>query len=667
MNVDFVTTFLNHIVDFIAANPAFAGLICFIVAMGEALFLIGLVFPSTVVLVGAGTLIGLGELPFLSIFLWTTAGAVTGDAFSYWFGYFYKDKVRTIWPLSRYPDWLQRGEDYFAKHGGKSIFIGRFVPGVKSVVPGIAGMADMSFGRFTFFNVTSAFAWAAIHLIPGVMAGSALFAIGEFNTRLAIILGGLLLVLLIAVALIRWLIMFILPIVGGSHQATVNWFARRPGRFSQWVARTYDPENPRSVGMLVSAFFLLVTLPGFIWFTGAVAPGMPMARADLAISNFFQIARTPIIDKVMVMITMMGDGHVTATVTLAVGLYLFGRKAWRRATGFVIAIVSSSIFVVITKALIGRDRPIELYTGADSFSFPSGHATINTVLIGVIAVLVAHERSRLSKTVIYSLAATFAILIGFSRVYLGAHWLSDVLAGLLFGSGTVFFFSFVFGHIHNEKVGRTALTIISLSALAIASVWHISTNYKTTAEAYEPRSESVVIQKSSWRLQDWRLLPAKRVSITGELEEPITLQWSGTPEQLEKQLTELGWRKAPEWSVPTATGYLKGETPAGELPPVPHTNAGFLPALTMVYESDQDHRQVFWLWETRFKLSDVNGEISNLYIGGALDEETIRLFGEFSGLKSEDEIPVDLHMFNQLPNAEEKRRWDGSSVVIAGP
>ncbi len=667
MNVDFVTTYLNQIVDFIAANPGFAGLICFIVAMGEALFLIGLVFPSTVVLVGAGTLIGLGELPFLSIFLWTTAGAVTGDAFSYWFGYFFKDKVRTIWPLSKYPDWLKRGEDYFAQHGGKSIFIGRFVPGVKSVVPGIAGMADMSFGRFTFFNVTSAFTWAALHLVPGVMAGSALFAIGEINTRLAIILGGLLLILLIAVALIRWFIMFILPIVGGSHQATVNWFARRPGRFSQWIAQTYDPENPRSVGMLVSAFFLLITIPGFIWFSGAVALGMPMARADLAISNFFQIARTPIIDKIMVMITMMGDGPVSGAVIVAVGLYLFGRKAWRRAIGFVIAIVSSSIFVLITKTLIGRQRPMELVVDSGTLSFPSGHATINTVLIGIVAVLVAHDRSRLSKTIIYSVAATGAILIGFSRVYLGAHWLSDVLAGLLFGSGMVFFFSFVFGHIHNEKVGRTALAIISLSVMALASFWHISNNYPKAAETYQPRRENVVLQKSSWRLQDWRLLPAKRITITGDLEEPIALQWSGTPEQLEQQLTALGWQKAPEWSLPTATGYLQGETPAGELPPVPHTNAGFLPALTMIYESDQDHRQVFWLWETRFKLSNAGGEISNLYVGGVLDEETVRLFGEFSGLKSEDEIPLDLQVFLRLPDATEKIRWDGSSVVIAGP
>ena len=369
----------------------------------------------------------------------------------------------------------------------------------------------------------------------------------------------------------------------------------------------------------------------------------------------------------MIIISMMGDGWIVAAVTSAAGLYLLARKAWRRAIGFIIAIVSSSVFIVLLKTLIARSRPIELYFGADSFSFPSGHATINTVLIGVLAVLVAHERTRFTKTIIYSLAATYAILIGFSRIYLGAHWLSDVLAGLLFGSGIVFFFSFVFGHIHNEKVGRPALAILSLAVLAVTSAFHISSNYQSAAEAYQPRNEIVTISKADWQTQAWQLLPTKRVSLSGELEEPITLQWAGTPKQLAEALAPFGWHEAPKWSVPSATGYLKGETPAGDLPPFPHTNEGFLPALTLVYENDPDHRQVFWLWETRFRLEQDNGQSTQLYVGGALDEKTVRLFGEFSGLQSEEEIPLDLAMFKKLPNAKEKVRWDKSMVVIAGP
>ncbi|MEP4272598.1 MAG: DedA family protein, partial [Roseibium sp.] len=154
-----MTEFLDPVLTFIADNPSLAGLICFLAAMGEALFLVGLFVPSTVVLVGAGTLVGLGKLDVVPIFIWTTLGATAGDAISYWVGYTFKDKLKNMWPLKRYAHMVESGEAFFKRHGGKSVFIGRFVPGVKSVVPGIAGMAGMNFTRFSVVNGTSDIAW----------------------------------------------------------------------------------------------------------------------------------------------------------------------------------------------------------------------------------------------------------------------------------------------------------------------------------------------------------------------------------------------------------------------------------------------------------------------------------------------------------------------------
>ncbi|MDX5595055.1 bifunctional DedA family/phosphatase PAP2 family protein [Pseudovibrio sp. SPO723] len=667
MSTDLVTEYLQQLVAFIGANPSLAGFICFFVAMGEALFLVGLFFPSTVVLVGAGTLIGLGNLEFWPIFIWTTAGAIAGDAISYWVGYLFKDQLRRNWPLNRYPQLVQRGEDFFAKHGGKSIFIGRFVPGVKSVVPGIAGMADMNFMRFTFFNVMSAFAWAAVHLVPGVLAGSALFALGEIDTRLAIILGALCLAVFLAVVMIRWVILIILPIFGGTHGLMVRWFSRRQDSVSQWIARTYDPDNPQSVGMLLSALLLLITLPVFFWFTQAIAPERTMARADLAIGTFLEAARNPTRDQIMIGLTMMGDSVVTVIVAVAVGLYLFSRKAWRRATGFVIALASSALFVVIIKSLVGRERPIDLYTGASAFSFPSSHTTVTTVLIGVLAVLLVHEKSGRFKAAVYSSVAVYAILMGFSRIYLGAHWLSDVLAGLLFGACIVAAFAFIFGHIHNEKVGRGALAGISLAALLSVSTFHIYYGFDNAVRMYQPRSAITIMDYSQWYSYGWRNIPAKRINIVGDFEEPLPLQWSGSPEEIEAYLSARGWKPAPKWDVQSATGYLKGETPAGELPPVPHTNAGRLPILTMIYQSDDDHRYVFWLWETKFRLKGTDNLTSPLYVGAILEEQAVRPFGEFSGLQSDDDQSAAINPFSGLEGATIKRRVNGNTVILAGP
>ncbi|MDN3721432.1 phosphatase PAP2 family protein [Roseibium salinum] len=171
---------------------------------------------------------------------------------------------------------------------------------------------------------------------------------------------------------------------------------------------------------------------------GEVAPGEPMVRADIAIRNLFDSLRTPGGDRIMVFMTTLGDGIVVTFATGAVAAYLFLRKAWRRGTGFVIAMAGTALFVPLLKLMLHRSRPMELYTGADAYSLPSGHATLNAVLFGICAVLVAHDLSRWAKAAIFTVTATLVITIGFSRVYLGAHWMSDVLAGLLFRHGDGF-------------------------------------------------------------------------------------------------------------------------------------------------------------------------------------------------------------------------------------
>ncbi|MGO4835394.1 DedA family protein, partial [Rhizobiaceae sp. 2RAB30] len=109
--------FLQTLVDLIEANPTWALLIVFLVSAGEALFVIGLFVPSTVVLVAAGTMVGMGKLSFLPIFLSATLGAVVGDAVSFWFGHIWKERVRQVWPFSRYTQLLDKGEAFFRRHG----------------------------------------------------------------------------------------------------------------------------------------------------------------------------------------------------------------------------------------------------------------------------------------------------------------------------------------------------------------------------------------------------------------------------------------------------------------------------------------------------------------------------------------------------------------------
>lgn len=186
----------------------------FLVAIGEAVFILGLFVPSTPVLLLVGGIIATGKLPFWEIYLAAVLGAVIGDAISYTVGFALKERIKTIWPFRNYLDLLDRGEVFFAKHGGKSVFIGRFIPGVKAVVPGIAGMMGMPYRWFTIINVSSAFAWAAAHILPGMLLTAWLKSIG-LSLELVIIVGAAVLTLLfLLIHYHRTIILLFAPLMG---------------------------------------------------------------------------------------------------------------------------------------------------------------------------------------------------------------------------------------------------------------------------------------------------------------------------------------------------------------------------------------------------------------------------------------------------------------------
>lgn len=187
----------------------------FLVAIGEAVFILGLFVPSTPVLLLVGGIIATGKLPFWEIYLAAVLGAVIGDAISYTVGHALKDRIRTIWPFRNYLDLLDRGEAFFARHGGKSVFIGRFIPGVKAVVPGIAGIMGMPYRWFSIINVSSAFAWAAAHILPGMLLTAWLKSIG-LSLEMVIIVGAIVLTaLFLLVHYFRTIVLFFAPFMGG--------------------------------------------------------------------------------------------------------------------------------------------------------------------------------------------------------------------------------------------------------------------------------------------------------------------------------------------------------------------------------------------------------------------------------------------------------------------
>jgi membrane protein DedA with SNARE-associated domain len=148
-------------------------------------------FPGTSILIVAGTLMSAGSLPYWPVLAGAIIGAVLGDSVSFWLGRRYGGGLCRVWPFTRNPDLLPSGMRFFAKHGGKSVFIGRFFGPVRAVVPLAAGVLRMPRGLFWLANVTSAIVWAPMLVFAGDTVGNlGGRLVGSGNTAL-LVFGGL--------------------------------------------------------------------------------------------------------------------------------------------------------------------------------------------------------------------------------------------------------------------------------------------------------------------------------------------------------------------------------------------------------------------------------------------------------------------------------------------
>ena len=597
--------YLQPIVDYIGNHPNGALAIVFLMAMGEALFVIGLFVPSTVVLVGAGTLIGMGKLGFVPIFTATALGAIAGDAISYWIGHTYKEKIRQVWPFNRYTGMLDRGEAYFARHGGKSVFIGRFIPGIKAVVPGIAGIVGMNPVRFTVINVVSAIAWTASHLLPGIGIGRGIDVASSSNPRLLELFVLVLFVAVIATYATRFAFGWLMPHAELWRTRLAGALFRLPVPGAQFVRRLLLNEENIAVPFAFFALSLL-GLSGFAMIAVEYFADPAFVRADESISAYLQSLRTEPFDRLMVGLTMLGDGMVLGPVAAAVLAVFLWHRRWRMAGALATAFVSAALFVPLIKTFIHRARPIALYNGADSYSFPSGHATLSATIIGMCALVAARDLpSRVQRTV-YVLAAITIGLIAFSRLYLAAHWPSDVGAGLLFGGALVFGLAWLL-HGRSYAPASSRSGMVALVCLMLVYPLHLYLNYAPAISNYVMRVDQTPITHEQWLADGWADVPNRRVLLDGDYGEPVLVQTSLDMSKIADSLTKAGWNpKGTGQLARLVDAILPSRRPFDEMSVLPLTNHGHAPiaVFTRAAPKPVGARQVLRVWTSGKTVSE---------------------------------------------------------------
>jgi membrane protein DedA with SNARE-associated domain len=175
--------YAKPIADFVAANQAWAAPIVFALCFAESLAFVSLLIPAWGALVLIGALISSTGLNFWPIWIAGAVGAALGDWLSYWIGLKLENRVYHIWPLSKHPDLIPKGENFVKKWGALAIVIGRFSGPLRASVPIVAGIFAMPFWRFQLANWSSAFLWAWMLLVLGDFTSIAVkWVYGLFST-----------------------------------------------------------------------------------------------------------------------------------------------------------------------------------------------------------------------------------------------------------------------------------------------------------------------------------------------------------------------------------------------------------------------------------------------------------------------------------------------------
>jgi membrane protein DedA with SNARE-associated domain len=182
-----IASHFQGLIDFVGSHPHLAVSAVFLLALSEAIPVVGTVVPGSTTIIGISALATTAEINPWLLLVAATAGAIAGDGISFWLGQHYKREILRTWPLNLYPQLIRRSKAFIKRHGITSVFLARFTAVVRAFVPLLAGVLRMSPRHFYAANILSALVWAPVHVFPGVLLAIAVSFAGRSAEHLTLL------------------------------------------------------------------------------------------------------------------------------------------------------------------------------------------------------------------------------------------------------------------------------------------------------------------------------------------------------------------------------------------------------------------------------------------------------------------------------------------------
>lgn len=439
----------------------FVGLLAFL----EAAAFVGLVVPGETALVVGGVLASRGNVSLPLLLGVAAVAVVAGDSVGYAVGHHFGPVIERSRVGRRIGArrWAA-AHAYVERRGASAVFLGRWVGVMRALVPSIAGMVHMPYRRFFIANAAGGITWGTTVVVLGYVAGGSLAGAEHTLGHVSVAVGALL-VALVVLAVVRHRLRGVredaredgvraglatddvrdagqADASGGATVAPVAAAAttsRSDSPSTSSVAPAPAPAHTRWAGARW-------WLPGAIAATGALAvielidavrEGGDIAVFDPVVTSEAVAQRTPALTVIAQTFTFIGGFVGLSVLTVALVAWLAWRGERLQALVVTATMGLSLGLTVLLKNLVGRVRPPigDVIGQPDpTFAFPSGHTLNSTVLFGLIAGLaLARVRSWGARIAIVGAWLAGCLAVALSRIYLGYHWMTDVMGGWSLG------------------------------------------------------------------------------------------------------------------------------------------------------------------------------------------------------------------------------------------
>lgn len=605
--------YLQPILHYLTHHPRMAELFAFVVAFAESLPLIGTVIPGSITMTAIGTFIGTAVIPGLPTLIWASVGALIGDCIGFSLGYYFHEGIRRIWPFNKYPKWLIFGEAFFKRHGGKSIVIGRFIGPARSSIPLIAGLLRLSWLRFLCAAIPSAVLWALAYTVPGILLGALALEIPPGKATEFIGIG---LITIIALWFLFWAIQRFFKHLGNLINNMINrlwaWlYHHHSSRF--FIKAIRNRQNPDDHYQLTMSLLSLLCFLLFLILLINVIYSTVLTNLNQPLFYFFQSLRTEPIDTFFILISLFGRPVTITIASLIVSIGLLFKKQWRAGWHFLGLIFLTSAIIGIMKTIFYSPRPSGFMLLDKSSSFPSGHMTGSLTLIGFLAFLTAQVLKKNWRWLPYTLGSIIIFLVGVSRLYLGAHWFTDVIGSLLLGFALLFAVIVSYRRIPSI---RSALNIkprffLSLVVISLILPWIYFSyqQFDNMRLRSTPYSIKYTIYYQQWWNNPLEYLPVYRDNRFGKPIQPFNIQWAAHLTEIEKTLEKTGWRLfTSQRTVKNAFQRFASYKPEYHMPLFPWLYLNKPPVLMMIKHIPQQKTIIelrFWSTHVNFYDQDI--------------------------------------------------------------